>query len=139
MHFSFINKLKNGIAKRFKRSDLSSLFMIGLLNGLLPCGMVYIAIAGAVTNGTVINSIVFMTVFGLATIPFMFGISYIGQLISINARNIIRKAQPIIIGITAVLLILRGLNLGINYISPKLNEQHSINEVSHKTIKCCHK
>jgi sulfite exporter TauE/SafE len=138
-HFPLIGKLKTGIAKRFERTDLRSLFFIGVLNGLLPCGMVYIAIAGALTNATLLNSILFMAFFGLATIPFMFGISYVGQLISLNARNFIRKVQPAIIAITAVLLILRGLNLGTNYISPKLNEQRSVNEVVHKTIKCCHK
>jgi len=137
--FSFINKLKYHIAKRFESSDLRSLFVVGSLNGLLPCGMVYIAIAGAVSSGTITSSVVFMAFFGLATIPFMFGLSYVGQLISINARNYIRKAQPFIIAVTAVLLILRGLNLGINYISPKLTEQQSINQVCHKTIKCCHK
>lgn len=137
--FAFITKLKSAIAKRFERSDLRSLFMIGTLNGLLPCGMVYIAIAGAVTSGSILSSTLFMVFFGLGTIPFMFGISYVGQLISLSTRNYIRKAQPFIIALTAVLLILRGLNLGINYVSPKMTEQTSVNDVCHKTIKCCHK
>lgn len=139
LNFPFIAKLKTRIISQFQKSDLRSLFIIGLLNGLLPCGMVYIAIAGALTSGTVLNSVVFMVAFGLATVPFMFSVSYVGQLISINARNFIRKAQPIIITITAILLILRGLNLGIDHISPKLHEQVSVDEACHKTLKCCHK
>lgn len=139
LSFPFISKLKSRIISQFEKSDLRSLFIIGSLNGLLPCGMVYIAIAGAVTSGTIINSISFMALFGLATIPFMFAVTYIGQLISLSTRNLIRKAQPFIIAVTAVLLILRGLNLGIDHISPKLNEERSVDEVCHKTIKCCHK
>lgn len=139
LHLGFISKLKSGIAKRFERSDLRSLFTIGILNGLLPCGMVYIAIAAALTSGTLTSSVLFMAFFGLATIPFMFGLSYIGQLISQNMRNSIRKAQPFIIALTAVLLILRGLNLGINYVSPKLNEQRSVDEICTHNIKCCKK
>lgn len=132
--------LKNKISLQFQKQGIRSFFSIGLLNGLLPCGVVYIAIASAIATGSVYSSMVFMAAFGAGTLPFMFAISYTSHLMSINVRNAIRKAMPVMIGMVAVLLILRGLNLGIDYISPKLVEEDKVvNTVPHKQIQCCHK
>ena len=132
--------LKNNIALQFQKKGIRSFFTIGLLNGLLPCGLVYIAIASAVSSGSIFSSIVFMALFGLGTLPFMFILSYTSHLISINVRNHIRKTMPVMIGAVAVLLIIRGLNLGVGYMSPKLVEEKSAaNSMPHQQIKCCHK
>ena len=104
------------------------------------CGFVYIAIAGAITTGSIYKGILFMSFFGLGTIPFMFSISFYSNIISLKARNIIRKSMPIVIGMMATLLIVRGMNLGIPYLSPRIaNEKKSSVEAAKKTIKCCHK
>ncbi len=132
--------LKNKISLQFQKKGIRSFFSIGLLNGLLPCGLVYIAIASAIATGNVLHSVVFMALFGIGTLPFMFAISYTSHLMSINVRNTIRRAMPLMIGVVAVLLILRGLNLGVNYISPKLvEEDKTVNAIPHKQIQCCHK
>ncbi|MDZ4663690.1 MAG: sulfite exporter TauE/SafE family protein [Bacteroidota bacterium] len=138
-YFNFINKIKTKISSLFNKNDLGSLFGIGLLNGLLPCGMVYIALAGALVGQTAFHSMLFMAVFGLGTIPFMFSVSYISQFISLKARNTIKKVQPFIIAIMAVLLIVRGLNLGIDHLSPKLNEELGSQRVCKQQIQCCPK
>ena len=98
----------------------SSFLLMGIANGLLPCGMVYVAIAGALTTAEVSHSIIFMAMFGAGTLPAMMMISYFGQLISMPVRQNMRKILPYFMTLMAIILILRGLNLGIPFISPEL-------------------
>lgn len=97
----------------------SSVFIIGLLNGFLPCGLVYMAIAGALAAGSVGNSMFFMAAFGLGTLPVMWSIAFFGNSIGLALRQKIRRLYPYMAGVMACLLILRGLGLGIPYVSPK--------------------
>ena len=99
---------------------MENLFLIGLLNGLLPCGLVYMAVAGALATGNIIYSSLFMACFGLGTLPAMLAMSFAGNFITLSSRNTIKKLVPYIVGIMGILLILRGLNLDIPYISPAL-------------------
>jgi sulfite exporter TauE/SafE len=117
-YFSFMSSIKSRLQKLFQKQSKSSLFVIGLLNGLLPCGLVYMAIAGAIATGSVMNSVTFMLVFGLATIPMLFAVSMIGSLASSKLRTIINKLIPVIVVIVGAIFILRGLMLGIPYLSP---------------------
>jgi uncharacterized protein len=137
--YSKLNYLKSLIAKYFKRSGISSFFIVGLLNGLLPCGLVYMAIAGAIATGNVLNGALFMAFFGLGTIPAMFSLMWFGDLISIKGRMIIRKAFPYMISVIGIMMILRGLNLGIPYLSPKMEKDKTEVSCHTRTIKCCHK
>ncbi|MDP1803100.1 MAG: sulfite exporter TauE/SafE family protein [Bacteroidota bacterium] len=138
--YSVLNNLKNKIAAQFQKNGIRSFFSIGLLNGLLPCGLVYIAITGAVATGNIVNGMLFMAAFGFGTLPFMFAISFTSHLFGAKTRSSIRKAVPVVVGVMAILLILRGLNLGISYISPKISEDSSaVVNTCHKQINCCHK
>ena len=116
--FKYTGKLRVKLAKLFKKKTYSSLLIIGLLNGLLPCGPVYAAIAGAIATGGVISGSIFMFLFGIGTLPFLLAISLIGNTISINLRKKLSKLVPITIVIIGLLFVLRGLGLGIPYISP---------------------
>jgi hypothetical protein len=91
---------------------------LGMANGLLPCGMVYLAIAGALSTTAVADSIMFMFSFGIGTLPAMFALTAFSLRINLQLRNRIKKAMPYFIACVAVLLILRGLNLGIPFVSP---------------------
>ena len=113
-----------------------SVFSIGLLNGLLPCGLVYMGIAGALASGSYTNGALFMFFFGLATIPVMLSLSFFGNLISLSLKNSIRSITPYVLSVMAVLLILRGLNLGIPYVSPKIQTDTAR---VHTTDINCHK
>lgn len=93
---------------------------MGMANGLLPCGMVYIAIAGALSTADVVSGVLFMAFFGAGTLPAMMMISYFGKMISLSARSSMRKAVPYFVAVMGILLILRGLNLGIPFISPEM-------------------
>lgn len=119
------------MADLFTQRSYSSLFAIGLLNGLLPCGLVYIALAGALASGTALNGALFMAAFGLGTIPMMMSLSWFANVISVRFRSGLRMAFPYLISVMAILMILRGMNLGIPYLSPKMEAN------GNKT--CCHK
>ena len=116
--FSVVGKLKKTIAKMFAIRSFQSLFFIGMLNGLLPCGLVYMAIAGAIGTGGVVQGSLYMILFGLGTIPMLLGISLAGNVLSLTVRKKINKLIPVLVVIVGLLFILRGLSLGIPYLSP---------------------
>lgn len=115
----FTQFLKNHFHRLFMIRSYTSLFTIGILNGFLPCGLVYIAIAGALATGDIINGTFFMVLFGIGTIPMLFVLNIAGNIVSARFRTAIRKIIPVFIIIIGILFILRGMNLGIKYISPK--------------------
>lgn len=121
--------LKSAFSKWFGRKDPAALWMIGLLNGLLPCGMVYIALAGATVSGTFIEGALFMAAFGLGTLPAMLSVSLFSG-ISLQTRKWLNKISPAMTLAVAVLLILRGLSLGIPYVSPKKPDINNIETAS---------
>ncbi|MGQ1908719.1 sulfite exporter TauE/SafE family protein [Marinifilum sp. RC60d5] len=116
--FSFVGKVKMSLGKLFTQRSYGSLLLIGLLNGLLPCGLVYFAIAGAIATGSAASGSLFMFIFGLGTLPMMLAISLIGNLITLELRKKVTKLIPYAIVFIGVLFILRGLSLGIPYLSP---------------------
>jgi sulfite exporter TauE/SafE len=115
---SFVGKLKSTIGRMFSIRSYSSLFFIGMLNGLLPCGLVYMAIAGAIGTGSVGLGTLYMILFGLGTIPMLLGISLAGNLLSQTVRKRINKLIPVMVVLVGIFFILRGLSLGIPYLSP---------------------
>ena len=116
--FSFVGKLKKHIASLFAIRSFSSLFTIGLFNGLLPCGLVYIALAGAIGTGDVVNGSLYMILFGLGTIPMMLAIAIAGNVLSNTVRRKINRIIPVLVVVVGILFMLRGLNLGIKFLSP---------------------
>ena len=114
----FLLKLKSSLGTFIRRKDYGSLYLTGILNGFLPCGMVYIALAAALGVGNIAGSALFMALFGLGTIPLMFLAVMFGSVLSVNIRNQILKFIPIITVVIGVLFILRGLELGIPFLSP---------------------
>ena len=116
--FRLISKIKIALGKQFKNKSYQSLFTIGLLNGFLPCGMVYVALFGAIAMQSVPFGIVYMVLFGLGTIPMMSSVTYLNSFLTLSFRNKVQKAIPYV-GVTiGILFILRGLGLGIPYVSP---------------------
>ena len=114
----FTAPLRRAIQRMFRMRSYTGLFLIGLLNGLLPCGLVYLAIAGAIGTGNVYSGIAFMVLFGLGTLPVMLLITWLGNVVSISFRNKMNKVIPYIVVFIGVLFILRGLSLGIPFLSP---------------------
>ena len=90
------------------------------LNGLLPCGMVYIAITSSFLTGSALNGSLFMAFFGLGTLPAMLAAVFFGSYLGQQFRLRLSKLVPVFMMVMALLLVLRGLNLGIPYVSPSI-------------------
>ncbi|CAD0009393.1 sulfite exporter TauE/SafE family protein [Flavobacterium salmonis] len=116
--YKVISNLKSTLGSQFKNKSYKSLFTIGLLNGFLPCGMVYVALFGAIAMQSAGFGVLYMLLFGLGTIPLMTIVVYIHSLLKLPFRNKIQKAIPYVAVVIGVLFILRGLGLGIPYVSP---------------------
>ncbi len=106
----FYNALRQKLGQYIKGR---SLFAVGLLNGFVPCGLVYMAIVGAITSGGIAQGALFMLSFGLGTIPLMAATAIGGQLVTIKLRNRIRKLYPALLVVIALLFLMRGFNFQI--------------------------
>ena len=117
-----IGKVKTKLGLYLNKSSFKALFSIGFFNGFLPCGLVYMALLGAVSTGELLDGAIYMAVFGLGTVPLMTGAVFLGNFLKVSVRNKIQKAIPIFVVIIGLLFILRGLGLGIPYVSPTDNQ-----------------
>ena len=116
--FRLVSKLKSRLGQQFKNKSYKSFFTIGLLNGFLPCGMVYVALFGAIAMQTASLGVLYMVLFGLGTVPLMSTVVFIQSFLTVPVRNKIQKAIPYVAVFMGILFILRGLGLGIPYVSP---------------------
>ncbi|MCU0449604.1 MAG: sulfite exporter TauE/SafE family protein [Bernardetiaceae bacterium] len=124
MRYTGLGHVHTAIKKTFgqllQKPGREFIFLIGMLNGLLPCGFVYMAAAAAVLAGSPAQSAAYMALFGLGTAPIMFITATSRQFVTIKFRQRIKVLKPYLATAVALLFILRGLALGIPYISPKL-------------------
>lgn len=119
--FILVSRFKSILGSYLRKKDPFSNFVLGILNGFLPCGLVYTAIGASLAISEIKTSILFMTFFGLGTIPLMSIISYSSDAINLTWRNRIRSLIPYFVAFMGFVLIIRGLNLGIPYLSPKID------------------
>lgn len=117
---ALVNWLKSGMGTLLRRRSVPALGLLGVLNGFLPCGLVYVACAGAAVTGGILAGARYMIAFGLGTVPMMLAIGLSGRLVPVAWRFRLQKAIPASVLLLAVLLILRGMSLGIPYVSPDL-------------------
>jgi len=114
----WVARVKGWLGWWLQRRTLGSLAVLGLVNGLLPCGLVYAACAGAAASGDAGQGLLYMGIFGLGTVPMMLGLSLGGQVIPMAMRLRLQRLIPVSLGLVGVLLVLRGMALGIPYLSP---------------------
>ncbi|WP_400191589.1 sulfite exporter TauE/SafE family protein [Hymenobacter sp. B81] len=112
-------RVKQALAYFFQQPTYRALYLTGVLNGLLPCGLVYLALAGAISAPGAAGGAAYMALFGLGTLPLMLALSLTGQLVPLLWRGRLRRAVPVVASVMAVLFIVRGLGLGIPYLSPR--------------------
>ncbi|HLI94407.1 MAG TPA: sulfite exporter TauE/SafE family protein [Puia sp.] len=103
--------------------SLAKFLLLGVGNGLLPCSMVYLAIAGALTMNGAAKAMAFMAMFGIGTLPLLLGVQVAGRISGLGTRQRFRRLVPLLTAAIACLLICRGLNLGIPFISPVLADK----------------
>ncbi|WMI69892.1 sulfite exporter TauE/SafE family protein [Mangrovimonas sp. YM274] len=116
--FKGISKIKQGLGKALQKRTADTFLTIGFLNGFLPCGLVYMAIFGAIANHNMLEGSLYMVLFGLGTVPLMTSAIYLGKFLNTTVKQRIQKAIPVFVVIIGLLFILRGLGLGIPYLSP---------------------
>ncbi|WP_111683886.1 sulfite exporter TauE/SafE family protein [Winogradskyella tangerina] len=126
-----ISKVKTKLGQALKKKSADTYLTIGFLNGFLPCGLVYMAVFGAVATGSLLEGSYYMTLFGIGTIPLMTSAIYLGKFLNQTIKQRIQNAIPVFVVIIGALFILRGLGLGIPYISPA-----PIVEMASSTIDC---
>ncbi|MCU0787517.1 MAG: sulfite exporter TauE/SafE family protein [Verrucomicrobia bacterium] len=117
-----VGRLKAALGSMLQRRTVGSQFLFGGLNGLLPCGLVYVACAGAAATGSVSGGIQYMLLFGLGTVPMMFGLGVAGRFLHARLQGRMQRVIPVALAVMGALLILRGLSLGIPYLSPDLSD-----------------
>lgn len=114
-----VNKLvKNKLGLLLKKKSAGRIFAIGLLNGLLPCGLVYMGLAGSIDMGDSLRGGIFMAFFGLGTWPMMTGLHLMGYQSNNKFRNKLSRLLPVFVFIMGIMFLLRGMGLGIAYLSP---------------------
>jgi sulfite exporter TauE/SafE len=130
---AWINRYQiNALQYLIKKQTVGWMFLVGIMNGFLPCGLVYMAVAAALVAGSVGNAVLFMIFFGVGTIPAMVALVAIAQNLPLHIRVSFQKFVPIVSMIIGALLILRGLNLDIPFISPYLSQ----NLTGANTVEC---
>lgn len=106
---------------------------VGLINAWLPCGLVYLALATALATANAWYGALFMLAFGFGTTPLMASLMFAGNYFTISMRSKLKSLIPVFILVSASLLILRGMNLGIPYVSPSIDVENNC------VKKCCHR
>lgn len=134
---TFVSK---NIGKIVRSNSPFKLIALGMLNGLLPCGMVFIALTNALLTGNPFSSATAMVFFGLGTLPAMITVGFMLNKISVSLRSKMNKALPYLLTIVGVMIVLRGLNLDIPYISPKISYVTEMEATDEKKVQmdCCH-
>lgn len=129
-----IAKMKFQLTRLLRSHRFAAPFGVGILNGLLPCGFVYLALAGAMAQPTLFGSVSFMALFGLGTMPAMLAIALPNGFLSPSLRFSIRRLLPVGTTVVALMLIVRGLALGVPYLSPKL----AASPATQTSMPACH-
>ena len=114
LQIPIVNRLNSWVkvtmARLLQQSKPSTLFSLGMLNGLLPCGLVYMAVIGAVATGSIWQGSAYMALFGLGTLPLMLTTALLGQFVPLHWRSRMRKLIPVFLVAFAILFLARGIN-----------------------------
>lgn len=135
-----LNKLKQALQIQLQKRGFVTLFTIGLLNGLLPCGFVYVGLAGATATGHWYSGAIYMALFGLGTLPVMATLIIVKHRINLSFQRAMGKVIPYAMVTIGLLFIVRGMNLGIPYLSPSTTTKEVSAEYckhdGHAPMKC---
>ncbi|MDH5464882.1 MAG: sulfite exporter TauE/SafE family protein [Thiovulaceae bacterium] len=105
---------ENGLYKKLYRNlihskSFFSFYALGVLNGFIPCGLVYIFATFALASGSVISGMLVMAVFGVATIPALFGFGFFASLVQkTRFRKVALTAAAVLIVAFGLFTTLKG-------------------------------
>lgn len=129
--FRLVSKIKSSLGHQLQKKTTDTFLTIGFLNGFLPCGLVYMALFGSIAMASAGEGSLFMILFGLGTIPLMTSAAYLGNVLKTPLKKRIQQLIPIFVVVIGVLFIVRGLGLGIPYLSPS-----PVNEMITSSMEC---
>lgn len=129
--YKIISRVKSRLGQELKKKTPDTFLTIGVLNGFLPCGLVYMALFAAIAMGDVAKGSLYMILFGVGTIPLMTTAVYFSGFLKGGTKKRIQKLIPAFVVVMGIFFILRGLGLGIPYISPS-----PVLEVVSSQIEC---
>jgi sulfite exporter TauE/SafE len=129
--YKIISKVKSALGSALKKKTADTFLTIGFLNGFLPCGLVYMAVFASLAMQNTLKGSLYMVLFGIGTIPLMTTAIYLGKFLNSEIKQRIQKAIPVFVILIGLLFILRGLGLGIPYLSPA-----PIVEIASSTLEC---
>ena len=119
MSLSMLNIIKFKLPKliNFKNKfKTSNSFIVGLLNGFMPCGPLQAMQVYALSTGSFIKGSLSMFLFCLGTIPLMLGVGVIFNVVKGRKKIILNKIASVLILLLSFAMLFRGLStLGINY------------------------
>jgi sulfite exporter TauE/SafE len=124
--YQFYQKTKSFFKPFQVRNPFLPTFILGILNGLLPCGLVYTAVFVSTATADAFYGASYMFAFGLGTMPMLFALSISQKMIPIAIRFKLNKLVPIFVVFIGILLIIRGLNLNIPSLSPYIEPYQEI-------------
>lgn len=134
------------LLQKFRKNAIQSkspfkLVFLGMVNGLLPCGVVYLALGNAVLANSYWGSAMAMLTFGVGTLPILLAIGVFGAKLGNSFKHKWKNVVPVMLTIVGAVIILRGMNLGIPYISPKINQTEIVQDdgevETQTTLDCC--
>lgn len=141
---SFITKKIGVLFKRNReKKSYGTLGLIGLLNAFLPCGMVYVALLSAMNAGSVSQAALFMFVFGIGTAPGFLVLALLKNKVTFSRFSNNKIMVASLVSLVGLLILLRGLNLGIPMISPRMEMTQTIqvddneSHVEEKAVMSC--
>lgn len=132
--------ISKSLGKVIKSKSPFKIGTLGLLNGLLPCGMVYAALVNALLAGNPAGSAYAMIAFGIGTLPSMMAVGFAANRINASMRQKFNKVVPYLLTVVGILIVLRGMNLDIPYLSPKVSiKTTKVTNEPEVEMSCCHK
>lgn len=137
LEMKLTQQISRGIGRLIRSKNPLKLTGLGALNGFLPCGMVFLGLTNALIQSSPLKGALAMLFFGLGTLPMMFAVAFFASKLSGNWRLKFSRAVPYMMTVVGILVILRGLNLGIPYLSPELRLNADNSEKPKVEMICC--
>lgn len=131
IHLKKIFKIKH----RFRPRNS---FLIGLLNGFMPCGPLQAMQVYALSTGSIIKGLLSMLIFGLGTVPLMLLFGIVINLIKGKTKYLINKISIVLIIFLSIMMFSRGLvSLNINLFSINIDNNYitATKEIDYQVIE----
>jgi len=103
-----IGRLKHQMGFYLKKTDLTGMLLLGMLNGAIPCGMVYMALMSSIATGSTWGGGAFMALFGLGTMPAMLALGVAKTQLTPALRTRFRRLTPVLMALAGIWLVARG-------------------------------